>query len=380
MALPDLTVAVGCSAELAGVYGPLLDEACSTFAINTDARLAAFLAQIGEESGSFRYTTELATGAAYEDRRDLGNVFLGDGVKFKGRGLIQITGRSNYAQVTSALAGSGAPDFTNIPSALAEPRWATLSAGWYWSSRGCNELADQGNFEAITRKINGGLNGEADREARWTKAKSAIGLKTSSDTAASVEASGEDPQPPGAKPMFALLPFALNAILAAIPALASKWGNDGTVVAQRNTAIATTVVQAAIAATGAVNEQHLVEKLQSDPAAVQQVKDAVQEMWWQIDTTGQDAARKSDAGFLAPTAKGFWYSPAFWISILLIAMPFMLLSDVFYMHADKYDSNMRTQIITATLAIIFVVSGYWIGTSASSARKTELAAGSPPQA
>lgn len=148
-------------------YVNWLNEYCPQFGINTPLRLAAFLAQIGHESGRLRYSEEIAKGDAYEGRKDLGNTQKGDGKKYKGRGLIQITGRYNYAQVSNELG----IDFVTNPTMLAQPEYAVMSACWYWQSRGLNELADEGRFRDITRKINGGYNGLEDREKLYERAK-----------------------------------------------------------------------------------------------------------------------------------------------------------------------------------------------------------------
>lgn len=119
-----------------------------------------FLAQIGHESGELRYVRELASGSNYEGRKDLGNTQPGDGVRYKGRGLIQITGRRNYA-----LCGLGLdlPLLEN-PELLEVPENAAMSAGWFWHNNNLNALADLNLFDKITRRINGGNNGEADRK------------------------------------------------------------------------------------------------------------------------------------------------------------------------------------------------------------------------
>ena len=145
--------------ERAAVFLEALNAAMAEFSINTPLRQAAFLAQIAHESGSLRYVKELATGKAYENRQDLGNVRAGDGPRFKGRGLIQITGRANYQKVGAALG----IDCENHPEVLELRTTACLSAAWWWESHGLNELADLGEFRKITRRINGGYNGEAER-------------------------------------------------------------------------------------------------------------------------------------------------------------------------------------------------------------------------
>lgn len=125
-----------------------------------------FIAQIAHESAGFRYREEIASGAAYEGRHDLGNTHPGDGRRFKGRTYIQITGRHNYRAVSEALD----EDFVRHPARLAEPRYAALGAAWWWSSHGCNGLADRGSIEDVTRRINGGLNGLSDRKRYYRRA------------------------------------------------------------------------------------------------------------------------------------------------------------------------------------------------------------------
>lgn len=138
------------------LFLPHLVAAMDEFEINTPLRQAAFLAQVGHESGQLRYVLELASGAAYEGREDLGNVEEGDGVRFKGRGLIQITGRGNYLRCSMALFNDDR--LIHFPELLEDPRHACRSAAWFWQSHGLNELADTSNFRRITRIINGGYN------------------------------------------------------------------------------------------------------------------------------------------------------------------------------------------------------------------------------
>lgn len=174
--------AVGCTPANARRFAEALDQACYAFGISTPARLAAFLAQIGHESGSLRWTQELwgptPAQERYEGRADLGNTQPGDGSRFRGRGLIQVTGRSNYARCRDGLrlllGPAEVPDFEADPEALAIPRWAALSAGEFWERNRCNRHADSGDFTRLTKVINGGTNGLADRMARWERAKRAI--------------------------------------------------------------------------------------------------------------------------------------------------------------------------------------------------------------
>jgi predicted chitinase len=159
--------------SILGASLPSLQEGIDKYQIGFNRqRIAAFLAQIGHESGGLRYTVELASGQAYEWRKDLGNVNPGDGVKFKGRGWIQLTGRHNYRQAGKAIG----VDLEAKPELAADPKYLGLLAGWFWSSRNLNYWADKGDFEKITRLINGGLNGYADRLSYWQRAKKVLGI------------------------------------------------------------------------------------------------------------------------------------------------------------------------------------------------------------
>ncbi len=149
------------SARLEPFVDPL-NDAMHEFGIAANvARETHFLAQVAHESGGFNYVRELASGQAYEGRADLGNTEPGDGVRFKGRGIIQITGRSNYDLCGQALSLPLLDD----PALLEQPVNACRSAGWFWKEHGLNEIADRGDILAITKKINGGTNGLQDRQA-----------------------------------------------------------------------------------------------------------------------------------------------------------------------------------------------------------------------
>lgn len=130
-------------------------------------RLAHFMAQLCHESGSFRYMEEIASGAAYEGRADLGNTVAGDGKRFKGRGPIQLTGRANYRTFGRRIG----IDLERHPEIAAIPSIGLHTALEYWRDRGLNALADRDDVLGITRKINGGLNGIRDREDHLAKIK-----------------------------------------------------------------------------------------------------------------------------------------------------------------------------------------------------------------
>lgn len=170
------------------VFVDPLNDTFDEFSIDTMARQAAFLAQVAHESGGFRFVREIASGDAYEGAERLGNTQPGDGRRFKGRGLIQVTGRRNYGNCAHAL---GLP-LLEQPELLEEPLNAARSAGWFWTvgaglnlgraakaygvpvGVNLNDLADAGDFQGITLAVNGGMNGSDDRLAHFERAQGAL--------------------------------------------------------------------------------------------------------------------------------------------------------------------------------------------------------------
>lgn len=143
--------------------------------IITKLRVCHFLAQVLHESGMLKYVKELASGAAYDTgelAKRLGNTpeADGDGQKYKGRGLIQITGHDNYVVLSHVFH----ENFIGEPERLEQPDWAALSAGWFWSNRHLNIFADRDDVVAVTKRINGGVNGLADRTVLLNKCKEII--------------------------------------------------------------------------------------------------------------------------------------------------------------------------------------------------------------
>ncbi|MEW2924159.1 glycoside hydrolase family 19 protein [Pseudomonas juntendi] len=158
----------------AGVFVPALNAAMGKWGIVTRLRRAAFLAQVGHESGQFRYVRELGSDK-YLSKYDTGPLAArlgntpeadGDGQKYRGHGLIQITGRDNHARCGEALG----LDLLNHPELLEQPEHAANSAAWFWHKEGLNSLADKGDILAITKRINGGTNGLEDRKAIYKRA------------------------------------------------------------------------------------------------------------------------------------------------------------------------------------------------------------------
>ena len=142
--------------------------------ITSNLRMAHFIAQIGHETASFLFAEEIADGSAYEGRVDLGNTQKGDGKRFKGRGLIQLTGRANYA----AYSKDSGVDYVAKPELVAsDPFVAVDVACWFWNTRGINKLADEDDVKAVTKRINGGFNGLDDRIEYLVRAKAVLGIK-----------------------------------------------------------------------------------------------------------------------------------------------------------------------------------------------------------
>jgi len=175
--------------QVAGFFVPALNAAMARFKINSPVRMSAFIAQVGHESGQMtrmvenlnysadqlqavwpnRFDAALAAQVARKPEQianiayggRMGNKLPGDGWKYRGRGLIQLTGANNYRGAGVALG----LDLVNHPELVEQPETAALVAGWFWQSNGLNELADSGQFAKITRTINGGLIGQAERVA-----------------------------------------------------------------------------------------------------------------------------------------------------------------------------------------------------------------------
>lgn len=194
--------ALGIPLERAQSWIAALNAAMARSGINTPARAAAFIAQIGWESDHLTHLSEnlnysaeglLATfpthfteadahqyqrkpiaiaNRVYASRYGNGDEASGDGWRYRGRGLIQLTFKGNYQACGAALG----MDLTANPDVLNLPQNAALAAAWYWQAHGCNAMADTGDFNGITRAINGGLNGLNGRLALWSSAKGALGV------------------------------------------------------------------------------------------------------------------------------------------------------------------------------------------------------------
>jgi putative chitinase len=182
----------GCTTSKADFWLPHLQSATAFADVAEDAnRLACFLAQVGHESGRLRYVREIWGPTAQQLRyepgttlaKTLGNVEPGDGKRYMGRGLIQITGRANYRATTDNMraaiqelgnSATEVPDFEAAPEMLESPLWAAMSAALFWRQHKLNALADARDFVTLTKRINGGTNGLADRQALYAAASAAL--------------------------------------------------------------------------------------------------------------------------------------------------------------------------------------------------------------
>lgn len=182
-----LTLALGIPAARAAAWAGPLQASAQYAGLHTVARAAAFLGQIGHETMRLRYTFELWGPTAQQRRyepvstlsRRLGNRLPGDGRLFAGHGTVHTTGRHNHARVRDRLRarlGARVPDFEAYPKLLCDPMWAALSGADYWIDRPCNAAADAGDLVLLTRLINGGTNGLADRLALTAQARAACHL------------------------------------------------------------------------------------------------------------------------------------------------------------------------------------------------------------
>jgi len=172
-----LAVIMPLAGERIDTYLEPLHTAMLEADIRSAKRIAMWTCQLAHESGELRYTEELASGEAYEHRRDLGNISPGDGRRYKGRGLIQVTGRANYQTCSRYLSGSDILLLEHPELLATDPLLACRSAAWYWITRGINRFADRRDVISATRRINGGSNGLSDRLHYYQRACAVLGVE-----------------------------------------------------------------------------------------------------------------------------------------------------------------------------------------------------------
>lgn len=334
-----------------------LNGAMAAFNIDSPKRIAAFLAQIAHESGELRYTRELASGKAYEGRKDLGNTEPGDGPRYKGRGLMQITGRDNYKAISRA---SGI-DFLAEPELLETPTWAAWSAAWFWDSRHLNSLADLEDFKAITKKINGGYNGLVSRETYYKRALEAFSVQftpTQQETTVPIP----------------FLAAAVPALISALPEFAKIFSKPD--VAERNTEALVKATETIMAATGTQNIQAATEAIQSDPGAAQKANEALRVNRAEIVDMIERINAMEQGNIKAAWERNEKERPVvgqFKFIHLLSSLLVIFTGSFAWAKFDKLDPAMQSMVMTAIIIGGFTaVIGYWLGSSSGSDRKTDL--------
>jgi len=397
--LPDLLVrATGCTAERAATFAADLDGACTRYGINaTPARLAQFLAQLVVESGALRYVREIADGSAYEGRADLGNTEPGDGPLYRGRGLIQTTGRTNYRALRNRLRatmGPTVPDFEADPTQLERPNWAAWSAAYYWDMRRLNDEADADTEAAcirIGRAVNRGnasssrpANHEAERISAWRRARAALADAKQApapivdrSTRAQAAPQPETPAAPAqesAMPIPAFVAAALPMLVESIPKLGRLFGS-GSEVAERNVKAAELAVQIVQQATGAPNAQAAAEAIKADPAALQTAAQAIEARWFELAEAGGggiDGARKADLARSADGLRGLLASHSFWIALALLPLVYIVvLSIIGVVGTATWSDDVRASIAGLIVGtIVGGLMGYYFGQTTSRNRSS----------
>ena len=364
-------------ARIANFIGPL-NATMDEFGISTPKRQAAFLAQLAHESGSLRYVEEIASGAAYDNRADLGNtrpdaIALAElaettpGRYYKGRGLIQITGYDNYLACSRALLRDDS--LTKNPAMLERADLACRSAGWYWDSRRLNDYADAGQFETITRKINGGLNGQADRLAHYQRALSVLegGDSASTESATFPESSTGDQN---------VAPFvaaAIPSLIQAAPALIRIFGSGEQT--EKNAKAAEVAVEIAKAVTEKPTAEGAVAAMQADPELATTYAKAVAAQWYELAGEagggGIAGARQADRDAMQQSKP--WLSPALWVAVLILPLVYLVVVAV--MFGEGWTNDIRAMVVSSIISLVLgSITGFFLGTSYGSQQKTAMLA------
>ena len=365
-------------ASIANFIGPL-NATMDEFGITTPKRQAAFLAQLAHESGSLRYVEEIASGAAYDNRADLGNmtpeaIALAElagttpGRHYKGRGLIQITGFDNYLACSRALLRDDA--LVKNPAMLERADLACRSAGWYWDSRRLNAFADAGAFETITRKINGGLNGQADRLAHYQRALSVLEGGDSAPTE-----SGPFPEQPvqGETVVAPFIAAAIPSLIQAAPALIRLFGNSEQ--AEKNAKAAEVAVEIAKAVTETPTAEGAVAAMQADPELANTYARAVAAQWYELagEAGGGGIAGARQADQAAMQQGKTWLSPALWVAMMILPLVYMVSGAVLF--GADWTMEIKAMVVSSIISLVLgSVTGFFLGTSYGSQQKTAMLA------
>lgn len=353
--------AAGARAE---VFAEALEYARSRYIGEDPDDVAHWLAQVAHESGQLRYTRELADGSAYEGRTGLGNVQPGDGRRFRGRGLIQLTGRDNYTRygVDAHVDSLGQPEL------LEQLPYSADVAGWFWkvnniSSRTAGAVD---RVLAVTKIVNGGTNGLADRRKFYAAAKEALsGVQAPAPIEHHDWPAEPTPEPVQEKSMEPIsIALALMPIISkAIPEVA-KWFKGDVPVSERNINLATKILDTVTEATGSVNAMEAAQKIATDPAALAQAREAVIPMLELVEAGGGGiaSARKFDTDGQA--SKWQWnQSAAFLATLLMLPLVYMAAAAVLFQVGGDWPTEVRASALMMVLGIAISIGAFYWGSS-----------------
>lgn len=356
------------SGERADVFAPHLEAARARFVGDDPAHVAMWLAQLAHESGELRYVREIASGEAYEGRRDLGNTEPGDGPRFRGRGLIQLTGRDNYRRAGAALS----LPLLERPELLEQPEHASAVSGWFWQWADCSALMVAADPAlAVTRRINGGINGLDARRAYYETAVRALADHLAAQlTAAPIVES--TPVIVKEAPMSPIVAAVLPSIVQAIPELSRVFGS-GSEVAQRNTQAAERVVEIVTTATQAVNAQQAAERVAANPEHRQAAQQAVRAEYYDLlELAGFDERSRTEARSFAERMTGTgpeWRQIGYGLVIAALAVAIVVGGGSMLwslMLNDGVTGEQKGMILGALLAAFGTVVSYFFGSSLGS--------------
>lgn len=318
--------------------------------------VAMFVAQCAHESDHFRATTEYASGAAYEGRKDLGNTEPGDGKRFRGRGYIQLTGRENY-RLASVYFGV---DFLSNPEWVAQPEWAAKVSAWFFT---VFKKIDGLDITRATRRINGGLNGIKQRTEFYTKAKRLL--------------LGNTPQPLLQSREDNMDPFTLTAvtsIIKEVPDLIRIFGKDGENT-ERNAKAAEKVVDIAKAITGETTAEGAVQVIKTDPEVREAVQKSIRESWMELTEVGGgvNEARKFAvsiqnspyAHVVAVVSYAGLGLIGFANLVVFLALGIAIVTD--HKSIDQM-FQMASTLVQADIGASLIVFGFWLGSSVQKSR------------
>lgn len=367
----ELASIMGCSEEVAGHWLPHLVSAMRASDINTIDRAAAFLAQIGHESGGLQYVEEIwgPTNAQhrYEGKASLGNTELGDGYLFRGRGLIQITGRYNYITVGEALG----IDLIANPGLLKQPQYAAMSAAWYWQDRRLNKEADAGNFDMITTRINGGQNGADDRRARLKTANSVlIDLVRSepSDTQPVISSAHQQED----KPMDPFALAAIGSLIQKAPDLIRIFGGDRK---EPNAQAAEIVAGIAREVTGEATTEGAVQVIEKSPEAADKFRAGVRMNIGDLISLAEQDEKSRDAAMARNqtlmSADPRWIYVIGGIAVLVVLASYVI-AGIVITGGEAFSPEVKAMVITGVaIGSVATVLNFLYGSSHGSRIKDE---------